>query len=609
VTSPRSHQDEGQVSAELVKPEESATTDSAAGRDGALDVPRTAGIGPFTIRTRITSPALQGLIALAAYLAVWVTARAYPLVLHPERAQLNQANMDPNFYVWSLRWWPYAISHGLNPLYSTEILAPMGHGLAWVTTIPPLALLLSPVTEAAGPVVSYNVLAAIAVPTAAWAAFVLCRRLTGRFWPALAGGAVYGFSTYEMNHTAAGQLNLTFTLLLPLMAYLVLLWRDGKIGSRAFVGLLALAVVLQFYLFLETFADMTAVWAIALLLGYALAGSSGRPVVARLSRRVGLAYLITIVFAAPYLAYALAHVPKGFTRSPGVGAMDLASLVVPRPGRTFGLSWLARYAALTPHQAAEGYVGIPLLAIAVALAVFTWSRKTTRFLFVLLVFIILAALGPALTVDGHRVTRLPWARIWYLPIVRSAFPGRFMILAFLVLAVMVALWLAGPSRRPWARWLLAVLAIAAIAADVTPMYLPHQPGLPAFITTGEYHHYLTGGETVVVVSRRGNAGMLWQAETNFYTRLAGGYINEAITRRIDLPRPVQNLDHATRLNIRQFGFFLNKANVAAILVEAGSAPKWAGVFHRIGLHGQAIGGVILYRIAPQVRHELEQRAT
>jgi hypothetical protein len=556
-----------------------------------------------TARIRIASPARQGLAALAVYLAVWVIAEALPLVIHPGRPQLGQSGMDPNFYAWSMRWWPYAITHGLNPLHTTEVGAPTGYGLAWITTIPPLALLLSPLTAAAGPVVSFNLLVAVCLPVSAWAAFVLCRRITGRFWPALAGGAVYGFSAQEMNHLIAGQLNMTVSLLLPLMAYLVLLWRDGRLGGHRFVGLLALAMVAQFYLFLETFADMTAVWAVALLLGYALAGRSGRPAVARLIRLVGLAYLVAIAFAAPFLAYALANVPRGFARSPARAALDLASLVVPQPGQTFGLSWLARDAARMQVASTGGYVGIPLLAIAVALAVCTWPRKITRFLSLLFAFIILAALGPALNVAGHQVTGLGWARFWYLPIVRSAFPARLMVFAFLALAVMVALWLAGPSRRPWARWLLALLALAAIGANTPALSLANRSGLPAFISTGEYRRYLAPGDTVVVASGRGNAGMLWQAETNFYTRLAGGFVNAAITPGTDLPAPVADLAHGTptRPEARRFRTYLRQARIAAILVEASWAERWPEILSGLGLRGQPIGGVILYRTAHRPR--------
>ncbi len=62
---------------------------------------------------------------------------------------------------------------------------------------------------------------AIGLPVSAWAAFVLCRRLTGKFWPSIVGGAVYGFSAFEMGHNFAGQINLTYSLLLPLLAYLM----------------------------------------------------------------------------------------------------------------------------------------------------------------------------------------------------------------------------------------------------------------------------------------------------------------------------------------------------------------------------------------------------
>lgn len=559
-------------------------------------MPRIAGAGPFTIRARGISPVLQGFLALALYLAVWVTNRQLPLILHAARPQLNQGSMDPNFYTWTMRWWPYAVAHGLNPLHTSQVGAPAGHGLAWVTTIPPLSLLASPVTAMAGPVVSFNLLVVISLPLSAWAAYVLCRRLTGKFWPALAGGVVYGFSAYEMNHIAAGQLNLTYSLLLPLIAYLVLLWRDGKLGSRAFVGLLALAIVLQFYLFLETFADMTMIGAVALLVGYALAGRSGRPAVASLSRRAGLAYLLAMVFAAPYLVYAVTHVPKGFVRSPGAASLDLTSLVVPRAGHDFGLSWLAHDATLLSLPSTEGYVGIPLLALVVALAVLTWSRKITRFLVVMLVVILIAALGPALDVAGRQVTRLPWGGIWNLPIVRSAFPARLMVFAFLALAVMTALWLAGPSRATWARWLLALLAVGAIVANVPTLGVSGATGLPAFITTGEYRHYLTHGEIVVVVSHRGNAGMLWQAETNFYTRLAGGYINAAITYHTDLPAQVDELSNGlTPFHVERFRKFISYAGVAAILVEASSAQDWPQIFRDLGLAGRNIGGVILYR--------------
>lgn len=597
MTAPGNHQRDGRAQPDSVAHGKSAIAEPEVGATREADAAIAAGTGQAAAPGLAASPALQGLVALVIYLAIWVIAEVLPLVTHPGHAQLFQASEDPNFYTWCLRWWPYSIAHGLNPLYSTQVDVPAGVSLAWSTSVPPLALLAFPLTALAGPVVSFSLLVTGAIPVSGWAAFVLCRRLTQRFWASLAGGAVYGFSAYEMNHIFAGQLNLAFSLLLPLMAYLVVLWRDGRIGSRAFVGLLALSMVLQFYLFVETFMDMTAVWVIALAVGYMLADRSDRPAVASLSRLVGIAYALAIVCALPYLAYALAHVPRGFVRSPAISSLDLAGLVVPRVGQTFGLSWLAHWSAPLPVPGKDGYVGIPLVALVVAVAVTTWHRKSTRFLTAVLVVFILAALGPEVHLDGHRVIGVPWARLWFLPIVRSAYPARFMVFAFLALAVMMALWLAGPSRQAWSRWLLALLAIAAIGANMPKLDLQSGPGLPAFITTGEYRHYLAPGDTVVVIApRRGNAGLLWQAETDFYLRLSGGFVNAAVAEG-DVPPQVADLykGRLTTEHIQQFRIFVKSARIKAILVEADMAGRWPRILRDLGLREQTTGGVILYR--------------
>jgi len=558
------------------------------------------GAGRFRAHRRLPSahlsPAVQGLIALAAYAAVAVAFLVRPLILHASWAQLDQKSPDPNFYAWSLRWWPYAIGHGLDPLYTHQIGAPAGYALAWITTIPPLAVLATPLTLVAGPVVSFSLLTAAAMPVSAWAAFVLCRRLTGKFWPALVGGAIFGFSAYELTHDAAGQLNLAYALLLPLLAYLVVLWRDNSIGARTFVILAAIGLALQFYLFLETFADLTAIAVISFLLGLVLAGRAGRPEVLRLARLVALAYVIALVLAAPYLVSALS------TKAPtlvAVSGADLASLVIPAPGRTFGIAWLARLAAGPVPSSHACYVGIPLLVLAILLAVFGWSSRLVRFLSCLLVLVIAASLGPVAYLDGHRLASLPWGRLWHLPILRNAWPERLMLFAFLVLAIMTALWLASPSRVVISglRWLLACLAIAAMALAVRPFDVTSRSNVPSFITAGDYRTQLKPGEIVVVVSQVGDAGMLWQADSGFYLRVAGGYINAGVSQRGDgpgIPAPVYALRHASNFKIGQFVAYVKGSGIGAILVDVSQEPAWAGIFRQVGLVGHRVGNVVVY---------------
>jgi hypothetical protein len=208
------------------------------------------------------------------------------------------------------------------------------------------------------------------------------------------------------------------------------------------------------------------------------------------------------------------------------------------------------------------------------------------------------ALGPTLHIDAwSAVARLPWGGAWSLPIARSAYPVRLMVFVFLALSVMTAMWLAGPSRRWWARWALGVLAAAAIVTNTPALDLQDQSGFPAFITTGEYRNYVAPGETVVVLSDRGNVGLLWQAQTDFYPRLAGGFINKAITGFGGVPQPVAELaiGGLTGPDVRHFRSYIKTAGVGAILVEQNEPGPWPAIFTQLGLHGQAVGGVLVYR--------------
>jgi hypothetical protein len=560
--------------------------------------------GPDGWRLR---PGLQGAVAMMIFLLFWVSYYVPALVAHPELAQLDQASMDPNFFVWSLHWWPYALGHGLDPMTTTTIGAPAGFDVSWLTTVPALAVLGWPVTAAFGPIVTFNLLTALAPPAAAWAAFVLCRRLTGRFWPSLAGGAVYGFSAYEMNHTVAGHLNITFSLLLPLIGYLIAARRDGAIGRTPFICLLATALLLQMLVFLETFAGVSLMIAAGLPLAYWLAPPAVRPRVVALSRQIGVAYAAAVAVGSPYLGYVLTHAPAGFARNvPRTDALNLASLLVPRPSRTLHLGWLHDAAAALPAVSQAGYAGLPLLALAVALAVWRWQSRTTRFLALMLVFAALIAVGPDLALGSLHPIPVPWALAWKLPLARSAFPVRFMVFGYLAFAVMLAMWLAAPLRLGALRWTVGVLAVAAVIADI-PYISAAQPSsraaLPHFITAGQYRHYLARGETVLVISGRGNAGMLFQAVTDDYFRIAGGFVNQAMNQRSDLPAPISDLNSTGSGPASPAGNtgtaldYLEDSGVGAVLFENNSPqPHLLSAFRDMKLRSRDVGGVTMFQI-------------
>jgi len=243
-------------------------------------------------------------------------------------------------------------------------------------------------------------------------------------------------------------------------------------------------------------------------------------------------------------------------------------------------------------------VGVPLLLLVVLLAVTRWYSTMVRFLTCMLAFLIVASIGPVVYLEGNRTWRVPWARLFHLPLVRNAYPLRLMLFAYLVLAVATALYLAAPARRVpwvWARWALAALVVVSIGLDTLPLKISPHSTVPKFISSGQYHRQLSPGEIVVVISGVGNAGMLWQAQTDFYMRLAGGYINAGLAHRTDLPRSVQDLSNATPDRVARFEQFVRTGHVGAILLDVGYDPKWVGIFWRIGLKGHRIGNVIVYK--------------
>jgi hypothetical protein len=562
---------------------------------------------------RTLRPALQGLIAFVIYLGVFILALGMPLITQLRTPAVGQTEVDPNFYIWAWRWWVYALSHGINPLYSHQIGAPRGYNLAWATTSPPVALLLSPITAALGAIVSFNVSLLLAPPAAAWAAFVLARRVTGRFWASLPAGVIFGFNVYMLQHSVSGQPNLTVTLLLPLIGYLMVLWWQEALGRVGYVIWMMVAVALEFYTFIEAFAEMTLLGVIGLIIGFLVVGRELRAKVVRLAALTAVAFVGAMVLAAPYLIYALQNQPTTFTRQQPHFSLDVASLVLPRKDRLLGITW---WAASARHVLENtSYVSIPLLLVLLGLAVFHWHSRLVRLLAIGFVVIIALALGPNLIIDGKQLFGLPWGFIWNLPIFKSAEPVRFIDFGYLVLALALSMWLAELTVSlvvRAARWALGIVALAAIFANLptfaSVVYVPPplhwKPALPSlkmtnsippFFTDGSYKKYVQPGQTVVVISHRGNAGMLFQAYTGFYFKIAGGFINASLSSVDALPQPVALLSHLTKEREKGFEAYVRKDHISDIIVERAWSEKWMFNFGKdLGMKSHTVGGVTIY---------------
>lgn len=514
----------------------------------------------------------------------------------------NGASNDPQIFIWGLAWYPYALTHGIDPLYTTAAFAPSGYNLAWSTTIPAAALALWPVTHLCGPLVSFNLLRLLIPILSAYAAFALCRHITAAPAASLAGALVFGFSTYQ--RIEADHPNLDLTFLLPVMVLLFLRRIEGRMRRRRYVLLLAACLIAQFLISPEIFALAILFGVAAIALYGWLAGAAWRSHLRDALGEIAAAIVLAVVILSPYL-YRFIPSPFGLTPiyNPAHCSIDLLGFVLPTDASLASALELFRTLSGRIGFGCEpvAYLGLlPLIAIGGVLAPRYRRRNTPAtesFLVLLLAAIALLALGPIIHVAGRPVAPSLWLPAVLVPILNNALPARFMLFAFLVLAVMMALWLSDTRRHPALRWLIGLVAIAS----VIPTAVPSGAAALPFFDRGLYRRYLTPAETVMFLPYGYNGqSMRWQAQSDFYFRLAGGYLS--LTPREYDAWPIVGALLAGQPYIPGFGdqfqAFLVAHEAHAVIVPESDYPPYAELCATLGVDPIRVGGVLLFRLSP-----------
>ena len=569
----------------------------------------------------------QNLLALALYAGAslgmfgpWILSRMSTWFLS-EQAQ------DGSLFVWSFRWWPYALSHHISAIFSNAAWAPDGINLTWATTIPGPAIALQGLTDSHGPFFSFNVTELAAPALAAWTAYLLCRRISGSFLPALIGGFFFGFSPSLIDEFGQGHPSLTLVFLIPLAAYLIVRLLEGSIHPAWFVLLLGIVLSMQLYIGEEVFATMTLVGLVCGLVGFAVGPAERRRRLLRAVAPVAGAYVIAAVAASPLLYTA-------FSRPRIVKALHYATVEYGAHKTTDFLRYVTpgRYTVLYGQFGSRWgdnpwYLGVPLIVVLVLFAVTERHRRSSLALLAGLIVILALSLGDSLRLFGADI--LPWRLVAALPVLSVAQPGRLVTYVYLLIAVLVSLWLARPAwrSRPAApspyppssplwrptplprrwphllRWLLVAAAAATILPNFSsPVWATQVPETP-FLASGIYKQYLTPGEILWVVDAHHDRQLIWQADTHFYFRLAGGFFGgtPAGVRQAALQESLAegNVDPAT--TAAAIRGFLKAHRVGAILV---ADEPWDIVLKMravTGVRWDHIGRVHLFRLGAQYR--------
>ena len=198
---------------------------------------------PVALQGRLAGKGVQTASALVIYSAISVIFFGMSIIHHPSQTYIG-GGADPTVYMWALAWWPHAIANHLNLFITRLLWSPTGYNLVWATSIPGPSIVFYPVTCCSAE--WSRTISFVNMPSAAaFCAFLLCRYICGRFWPALLGGYVFGFSPYVLSHML-GHVVEMFIFPVPLVGYLVLMRMDKTLSQYGFTSFLGIILLFHF---------------------------------------------------------------------------------------------------------------------------------------------------------------------------------------------------------------------------------------------------------------------------------------------------------------------------------------------------------------------------
>ena len=546
---------------------------------------------------------LQSPAALTIYFALAILLLDRGLIGHS--GYYIGRSTDPPQSMWFFKWWMFALAHRLNPFVTDYVWAPAGINLAWTTFVPLPSWISIPLQLTVGEPAAYNIIVTLAPPLAAFSAFLLCRRVTGAFWPSILGGYIFGFSPYMLGEVLE-HLVLIAIFPVPLIALLTLKKLDGEISARRFAIALAALLTIQFLCSVELFATVTMVGGFALLLALAIFEGDLRTRLAGLIAPAIAGYAIAAAVLSPYLYYLLA---LGFPHAPiwipSNYSADLFAFLVPMESLLLGTTHTATTITQTfQGNAAENgaYLGIAIILFVEIFRRRYWGERVGKFLTILLVVIVIASMGPSLHVLGRAGIWMPWAFVGYLPIISIALPIRFMMYASLVIAVMVAIWFAASNARTSMKCAAAAAILLSIAPNPRASFWVSPLEIPAFFTDGSYAKELSPREIILPLpfSQKGNC-MYWQLASDMYFRMAGAWTGVA---PFEFQRmPVVNYFYGG-IDLPEAGdqlkAYLARFDVQAIVADPSEAnfSIWQQTLASLDITPLKEGGVWIYKIPP-----------
>jgi hypothetical protein len=421
---------------------------------------------------------VMGVFPAVIYLGIFFVV-TYPLMLQFSTHFFTDKK-DGLVMIWNIWWTRTAVTElHQSPWHTSYLYHPYGVSLLAHTLCPFngfLATILHPFLTLKQ---TYNLIVVFTFVMGGLTTFWLSFYLIRSYWPSIAAGFIFGFSNFHFAHTP-GHLNLASLEWIPLF---VLCWYAFIKNPGALLALASAATLFAVMLCDYSYFSYCVLVAVTILSWHALGQKTPRFL---LTRR----YIINLsVFAAATLA------------SSGVIALKLLRMINssslygahdPSEYPTDLLSPFFYGARLRFSQLTEGfwpelqgntsetsvYVGLSVLI----LIAYGWlsrrriAMESLRLWYVLLIFFLLASLGPTLYVWGKRMPfevmpyRLlervfPWFSI-------SGMPSRMMVIVMLCAALTGAAALELLFRGSGKSRFGAAVLIVFLAVEYLPQRLP-----------------------------------------------------------------------------------------------------------------------------------------
>jgi hypothetical protein len=488
-----------------------------------------------TVKAISVSFAIYTLIAIVCFWKIWST--------HP--TSVAQIGGDQFSTMWFLKWVPFAILHGHNPMFSNYANYPYGVNTLNNTGVPLLGVAAAPITWIFGPIASYSALQTVALSLSATSGFLFVRRWTVYRSAAFVGGLLYGFSPYEMAQSL-GHLNLTFVVFPPLILLGLheIVVRQNASARRWGIAL-GLMLVGQFFISSEVLVSTVVIGIVAL----AAAIIVGRRTVRAHLRHAaeGIAWslgLVVVILAYPvwFMLRGPQHIQGRIQLEPQAYRADLLGPLLPDQMMRLAPSFSTRLADTFANSVAENgsYLGVTLLVALLITVIVYWRSSVVRVAAITGIGAFILSLGGNLVImhrpQGPIGLPLPEKIFTHLPLLNNTVPARYAayvaLMAALIFGILIdQLILIFDSRssgtRRFYRFIPAAVAVLAL--------VPLIPSIPlsgiATVTTPRYFSSPAmerlGSNTVTILvpypSTPFPYAQVWQASSGMRFKMPGGY--------------------------------------------------------------------------------------